>query len=221
MKAEPGFVTCAQMKEIEAKAAASGLSYYQMMENAGIGAAEFIMAKEAVAGKRILVFCGKGNNGGDGFVAARKLFQSGARVQLILAEGAPKTEDAIKNRELCRSLSVPEIDIPEVLSGLSTAEIWGEPPADIVIDAVYGTGFHGELSDRMRNLLHAINDSKAKKYALDIPSGLSGDLGEADEDTFRADYTLAFHRLKPAHLMKDAQKYCGQVERIDIGIHEE
>ena len=91
------------MKEIEAKAAASGLSYYQMMENAGIGAAEFIMAKEAVAGKQILVFCGKGNNGGDGFVAARKLFQNGARVQLILAEGAPKTEDAIKNRELLQS----------------------------------------------------------------------------------------------------------------------
>ena len=80
---------------------------------------------------------------------------------------------------------------------------------------------HGKLSDRIRNLLHAVNDSKAKKYALDIPSGLSGDLGEADEDTFRADYTLAFHRLKPAHLMKNAQKYCGQVERIDIGIHDE
>jgi NAD(P)H-hydrate epimerase len=218
MKEETDFVTCAQMKEIEAKAAGNGLSYYQMMENAGNGAAEFIMKNEDIAGKRILVCCGKGNNGGDGFVAARRLFKDGAKVQLILTDGLPKTEDALKNRDLCKALRIPEIEIPEVLSGLASAEIWGEPPADIVVDAVYGTGFHGKLSGRIRDFLYAVNDSAAVKYALDIPSGLSGDSGEADEDTFRADYTLVFHKRKPAHLMRDAGTYCGRIVLIDIGI---
>lgn len=218
MREEPGPVTCAQMKEIEVKAAERGLSYYQMMENAGTGAAEFIMEKEDVKEKRVLVFCGKGNNGGDGFVVARKLFQAGARVWLILADGPSTTEDAIRNRDLCESLHIAEIAVSEVLSGLSSAAICGAFPADIIVDAVYGTGFHGKLNEHVRDLLHAVNLSTGTKYALDIPSGLSGDSGEADEDTFRADYTLAFHRLKPAHLMKNAQQYCGQVARINIGI---
>jgi NAD(P)H-hydrate epimerase len=218
MKEGPDPVTCAQMKEIEARAAESGLSYYQMMENAGTGAAEFIIGKENIEGKRVLVFCGKGNNGGDGFVVARRLFQAGAQVWMILPDGPPKTEDAIRNRDLCRSLHIAEIDTAEILSGLSSAKIDEMFPADIVVDAVYGTGFHGKLNEHIRDLLHAVNHSSGTKYALDIPSGLSGDSGEADEDTFRADYTLVFHRMKPAHLMNNAQKYCGQVVCIDIGI---
>ena len=90
--AASGAVTSAQMKEIERKADEAGLSYYQMMENAGMGAAEYISSRHPVAGKTVLIFCGKGNNGGDGFVAARKLTEKGALVKLYLAEGRPKTE---------------------------------------------------------------------------------------------------------------------------------
>ncbi len=218
MKEEYNFVTCGQMKEIEKKATEKGLSYYQMMENAGIGAADFIKKKERVADKRVLVFCGKGNNGGDGFVVARNLAQHGANIQVILAEGTPTTSDAISNMELCMKLGIPMIMIPEILSNLASGEIWGEPPADIVIDAIYGTGFHGCLNDRVRGLARATNSSEAKVYALDIPSGLSGDSAEADEDAIKADHTIVFHALKPVHLAENAKEYCGQIELVDIGI---
>ena len=218
MKEESTFVTCSQMKEIEKKAAEEGLSYYQMMENAGLAAADFIKSKGNVQGKRILVFCGKGNNGGDGFVVARALSQAGAKIQVILAEGEPQTAEAITNLALCKKLGLPIIRIPEILTEFVSAEIWGEPPADIAVDAIYGTGFHGPLSQGIRGLVQSVNASKAKVYALDIPSGLAGDSGEADEDAIRADFTLVFHALKPVHLMKEAQDYLGQIELLDIGI---
>jgi hydroxyethylthiazole kinase-like uncharacterized protein yjeF len=113
MQAKPTFVTCAEMKEIEKKAAENGLSYYQMMENAGTGAAEFIMNQSASQGKSVLIFCGKGNNGGDGFVVARILYEKGYKVKLVLVDGDPQTEDAIKNREICKSIQIPEIIVTE------------------------------------------------------------------------------------------------------------
>ena len=211
-------VTCAKMKEIEKRAAESGLSYYQMMENAGTGAAAYIMNLMDVSGKRALVFCGKGNNGGDGFVVARKLAQAGAKPQVVLADGEPVTGDAIRNRDLCITLRIPLVHIPELLSWESSGERWGQPPVDFVVDAIYGTGFHGSLSQGMRGLTRAINESAATVFALDIPSGLSGDSGEADPDTIRAAHTLVFHARKPAHETEHAGEYCGRIDLIDIGI---
>ncbi|MGI6734200.1 MAG: NAD(P)H-hydrate epimerase [Anaerovoracaceae bacterium] len=217
-------VTCAQMKEIERMAAEGGLSYYQMMENAGTGAAKFIMDKFPVKDRRVYVFCGKGNNGGDGFVAARILHQNGANVVLVLVEGEPKTEDAITNSRLCRELRIPCI-VPEELPDPK------ELSADaVIVDAIYGTGFHGELRDNVRKATVWINNAgntcgsvnhardRATVFSLDIPSGLNGDTGQCDPDAVRADYTLAFHRFKPVHIMEEAQSMLGEVVCIDIGI---
>jgi NAD(P)H-hydrate epimerase len=208
-------VTSAEMKEIERKADEAGLSYYRMMESAGTGAAEYIISKGSVRGKTVLIFCGKGNNGGDGFVAARKLSEAGASVILVLAEGEPRTEDAIKNRRLCGVMSIPEIVPAEEreLEGLTEN-------ADLILDAVYGTGFHGELREPVRKMARQINRSKATVYSLDIPSGLNGDTGEADEDTIRADCTIVFHRLKPAHEMEKSRRFCGKTVCVSIGIEE-
>jgi hydroxyethylthiazole kinase-like uncharacterized protein yjeF len=205
-------VTSLQMKEIERKAAEAGLSYYCMMENAGCGAAEYILKKHNVKGMQVLVFCGKGNNGGDGFVAARVLHERGAEVTLILPEGEPKTEDAIKNYEMCMDRKIPVrgfsgVDYPAYIL-----------EADILVDAIYGTGFHGELRETVKAAARLINHSKAVKYALDIPSGLNGDDCTADEDAVKADTTLVFHRLKPAHIDPDSLNYCGTVVCIPIGI---
>lgn len=206
-------VTSAQMKEIERRADEAGLSYDQMMENAGIGAAEQIASKAPVAGKRVLIFCGKGNNGGDGFVVARKLTEKGASVKLILAEGEPKTADAVKNRQICETMAIPMIDLIEEREISHSMEA-----ADLIVDGIYGTGFHGELREPVRKITRMINQSKAAVFALDIPSGLSGDTGEADEDTVRADCTIVFHRLKPAHIEENCRGYCGRIICISIGI---
>jgi len=220
MKEESSCVTCAQMKDIEKRAYEKGLSYYQMMENAGKSAASYIMEQENVERKRVLVFCGKGNNGGDGLVVARILAQAGAKVQIVLAEGDPLTPEAQKNMELCKEIKLPVIRLPEILTEFASGELWGEPPADITVDAIYGTGFHGTFSQGIRGTMRAINHSKTKVYALDIPSGLSGDSGEADPDAIRGDHTLVFHALKPVHLLSEAKEYCGDITLLDIGITE-
>lgn len=202
-------VTSTQMKEIERNADAAGLSYERMMENAGSRAAEIIMREHHVEGKSIFIFCGKGNNGGDGFVAARKLAESGAAVRLILVEGEPKTADAIKNRKICEEMDIPAAD---------PAQSHDIEAADLIVDAIYGTGFHGEIREPARTAVRLINASKAQVYALDIPSGLNGDTGEAGTDTVRADCTIVFHRLKPAHALADSAAYCGRIICISIGI---
>lgn len=222
-------VTSAQMKEIERKADEAGLSYYQMMENAGKGAAELIDSKIPTAGKKVLVFCGKGNNGGDGFVAARILTELGASVTLILVEGEPKTEDSQQNQKLCEAMEIKMIRVPfreaaaqegaddeMAASFAEIRQIMGQ--ADLVIDAVYGTGFHGVLREPVRTILMIINQSQAPVYSLDIPSGLNGDTGEADDDTVRAEGTVVFHQWKPAHLEEKNRTYCGELSCISIGI---
>jgi len=209
-------VNSSEMKEIERRADVEGLSYYQMMENAGGGAVECIVKDHSVSGKSVLIFCGKGNNGGDGFVVARRLHEMGSNVKLVLVEGEPRTEDAIKNKKLCESLKLPIYNGKEKESELKL----DVSNADIIIDSIYGTGFHGELRESVRNITRLINDSEAYVYALDIPSGLNGDTSGADRDTVVADKTIVFHRLKPAHIDDRCNRYFGQVICISIGIEE-
>jgi NAD(P)H-hydrate epimerase len=211
---EHSAVTVSQMKEIERMAAESGLSYTQMMENAGTAAAEFILSTQRAGKAHFLIFCGKGNNGGDGFVAARKLLERGAGVQIILSDGPPAGPDAIKNKQLCESLHIPIVDLKS--SGKDAARLAAQ--ADVMVDAIYGTGFHGKLGDTAREAAELINHAKAVVYSLDIPSGLNGDSGQADENTVTADYTIALHRYKCAHVMAENSKYCGKLVCVGIGI---
>ena len=206
-------VTVREMKEIERKAAESGLSYYQMMENSGSAAYDYINSITQSI-KNVVIFCGKGNNGGDGFVAARKFRKAGAFVQIILVDGQPKTRDALANMVLCEAMHIPMLDImtmeqqaPDSTNG-----------AQVIIDAIYGTGFHGELNQSSRLAAQWINGAKAPVCALDIPSGLNGDSGLAAEGAVKADYTIAFHRYKPVHFAREAKPYCGKLTCVDIGI---
>ena len=106
------FVTCQRMKELERLTDEKGLSYYQMMENAGTCAFATIMQEsDAKEGNTAVVFCGKGNNGGDGFVVARMLCQSGVAVTVVLVDGEPKTEDAITNYKLLQEMPLQIVDM--------------------------------------------------------------------------------------------------------------
>ena len=210
-------VTCGEMKELEQAAAAAGLSFYEMMENAGTKAAETVIANcpEAVKKPRVAIFCGKGNNGGDGFVVARKLFEAGWVVTLILVEGDPETEDAIRNYKLIK-------DKVEVLDRHEAPASGGY---DIVVDAIYGTGFHGELKEASKAAVELINKMGYQKsivFALDIPSGISGDMTGRDEPEkcVMADYTIAFHARKPVHDNVRMTDLLGNIVVADIGIGE-
>ncbi len=206
-------VTVNEMKAIEKRAAESGLSYYQMMENAGTAAYVYIKGVSKNI-ENVLVFCGKGNNGGDGFVVARKFKQDGALVNIVLVDGPPKTQDAQKNMSLCDDLDIPILDVTKI-KGNALDLIKG---VQIIVDAIYGTGFHGELNKSAKLLTEWINQSEAEVFALDIPSGLNGDIGKAADGAVHADHTIAFHRYKPVHFAQNAETYCGRLICADIGI---
>ncbi len=205
--------TSKKMNQIEERADAAGLSYYKMMENAGVGAAEQITNRHAMSGKRVVVFCGKGNNGGDGFVVARKLTEQGASVFIFLVGDESKTEDGNRNLQICETMGIPIVSFNDPEIELAVVE-----EADILIDAIYGTGFHGNLNEVAKKATDLINRQEAFVYSLDIPSGLNGDSGEADPATVKANMTVVFHALKPAHVKKENVAYCGDIVCISIGI---
>jgi len=244
-------VTCAEMKAIENAADAAGLSYYQMMENAGTMATELILAELTKADwlpaydvvfdlkPQVLVFCGKGNNGGDGFVLARQLSLQGFPVSVIYVEGPPTTADSTANDRLLPK-SVERISVQTFLE--TRLEAFPVAFSGIIVDAIYGTGFHGGLQPKVAKVIEWINHSPAQHaelhtsdmqhagtrhagkmvVSLDLPSGLSGDMKADDslpELCVKADHTIAFHELKPVHLCIAAQPFLGKITLADIGIH--
>ena len=206
-------VTCDEMKQLEKMADEAGLSYYEMMENAGTKAAQYILdAYHYTYGKveKSLILCGKGNNGGDGFVVARKFHEAGIDVSVLLVEGEPVTEDAITNYELIKDklpIFTPEDDY------LTEDE-------DIIVDAIYGTGFHGQLRPAAEQIIRKCNEAKIYIASLDIPSGLSGDMTFFDEPGYAvwASHTVTFHAKKPVHENQMVQYLMGKIEVADIGI---
>jgi len=207
-------LTGAQMKQVEENSLAFDLTYHRLMENAGGAAAAFIRRTFAVTGLKALVFCARGNNGGDGMVVARKLAEAGAFVAVVLLDGTPQSPEAGAMYSTIRMMDVPIYDF--TVDNAQVMELVEE--TDIIVDAICGTGFHGELRDAHRGACMAINTAIAAVISLDIPTGVTCDTAEADPDAVRADFTLAFDSRKPAHILPAAFPFCGQVEVLDIGI---
>ena len=204
-------ITVEQMKALEKQADQAGLSYLMMMENAGSKAVEVLLCEKPGV-RTAAVFCGKGNNGGDGLVVARLLRQRGIGVLIILVEGKPVTPDAMTNLFLAA-----REDIPMVFGiKLTQDDIAWITNCDAVIDGIYGTGFHGELRIEGELCCGAYNQAKGLKVALDVPSGVNADSGEIASGAIRADLTIAFHDNKVCHTR--AAEQCGKVVIADIGI---
>ena len=207
-------VTAAQMKAIEQAGNAHGLPYLQMMENAGL-AAYAEMKKALPQPGTLLVVCGKGNNGGDGFVIARAAAKEGWMVAVLLAEDEPKTPDAITNFERLHSLPV---EICTDGFGLSAESF------TVVVDALYGTGFHGSLRPSglaACALMNRQHENGAFVLAVDLPSGINTDTGEVAEGAVRADLTVTFDSFKPLHTAASSAPFCGRIVCADIGIRDE
>ena len=169
---------------------------FLMMENAAKGLAEFILD---FAPEHVLILCGKGNNGGDGYAVAR-LLQGKCDVDVLCIE-PPTAEEAKVQYDMCRRLGITVIPDYRV-----------KPENDVIIlDCIYGTGFHGELSSEVKELLEAANKSEAIKIACDIPSGLF----------FKADYTITMGCQKLALYSDKAKAVCGKIIVQDLGLARE
>lgn len=196
-----------------------GIPSLVLMENAG--RAVFETAAEMlggdIAGKEVVIFAGKGNNGGDGLVAARWLERMDAKVIVFLA--APIKEyagDALKELKICRKA---EMEIEE-LSGEFDLGILSQyiADADLVIDALLGTGFSGELKGSYKTLCRFINVHAKQVLAVDIPTGVNSNTGEVDDDAVCATVTVTMELLKPGLILYPGKEMCGKVAVAPIGV---
>ena len=224
-KDEKRTVSAAEMKKIEKRADEDGFPYRQMMENAGTGAFKLMRSLWPNA-KRAVIFCGKGNNAGDGFVIARLCAETGIRADVVLCDGSPVTTDAIYNFDLLKDekysefIRVKDIDsyaeaneAADEAADEVTNEAVKKPEAEAVaVDAVYGTGFHGEFRRNGRLAADAINAFDGPIYALDIPSGMNADTGMTADGAVKADVTVSFHILKNCHVSEASEDFCGSIK---------
>ncbi len=215
-----GEITAAEMAALDENCKAFGLSTLQLMENAGSAIAKEI-ARRFKAGS-VLVLAGKGNNGGDGFVAARHLLSLGFRVRVVLVgrERDIRTEEARRNYEILKECGCPCEEISDA-SALRRRceELLAD--ADIVVDAIFGTGFKGVPREPEATAIEILNEARRLKrivVAVDIPSGLDADTGEAEkaEKAVHANLTVTFHKAKPA--LKAKKDFVGEVVVASIGI---
>lgn len=210
-----------QMKAFDAAAAGRfGIPGPVLMENAGRGVVDRIVAVHGdVAGKRVAVLCGKGNNGGDGFVIARHLLLRGAHVDVILfARPATVVGDARVHLSILRKIATSS---PASLKFLSQPTRFAPPsggsPA-IIVDAIFGTGFSGVPRGPVASAIRWVNTSGAFVVAVDIPSGLDGATGVASGDVVRAQLTVTMAAEKIGQYVGVGPECCGRIEVVDIGI---
>ena len=209
-------LTVENVKKVEALANESGISYLQLMENAGSYCARIIRKTFEKSDKRnVLIVCGKGKNGGDGFVIARKLHENNYNVTVMMAMGLPN--DDISSEMLSR---VRALNIPVVYYDNDGATDKHFSNAQIIVDCIFGIGFHGVPDSTTKNLFEKINLSSATVISIDIPSGLEGDSGKINGTTVVADITIAILTLKPVHVLKPSVENCGKVILAPIGIPE-
>jgi hydroxyethylthiazole kinase-like uncharacterized protein yjeF len=206
----------AQMKAVERSAVQQGMDELRLMENAGSAAARVIRSFYDIHGKSVVLLCGKGNNGGDGFVIARKLLDEGANITIILTCGQPTTESSA---EMFSRLKNTDIEIINLESEPYIAAN-SVSNSEIIIDSVYGIGFRGKLPDYLRSLFRLANSSTAPVIAIDVPSGVNADSGESDDDALKADLTITFTANKTGLATPSGLAYCGNLQVVSIGIDE-
>lgn len=206
-----------QVKAVEAAADKSGISYLRLMENAGAACAKAVRLRfDRTEKRRVLVLCGKGKNGGDGFVAARKLYENGYDVRVVLVMGMPCAENAQEMFARVTELEIP-VDMYDASSEKQRERLMS---ADIILDAVFGTGFSGVLPEALENLFAFLQKCQGYVISIDLPSGLSADSGEVQSTPVSADLTLSVMALKRSLVTYPARKYAGEIQVVSIGIPE-
>ena len=185
-----------------------------LMENAGRGCVD-VLCRLGIAGQ-VVVCCGKGNNGGDGFVIARHLDLRGYETRVLLCcEPDSLQGDAAANYEILSRAGVPLLPCPEDYDDAWLARQLKD--AAWIVDALLGTGARGEPRPPLDRLIPALNAHPARRLAIDLPSGLDCDTGQAAAAAIQADCTCTFVAAKAGFRVASAQPYLGQVHVLDIG----
>jgi NAD(P)H-hydrate epimerase len=198
-----------------------GLPGAVLMENAGRSVAEEalrLLAARGAAPGRVVVLCGAGNNGGDGYVIARHLHNAGVEVRLCSSVPAARLAgDAALNRRVAEALGLAAAPIGDPHALAREAPRWDG--ADVLVDALLGTGFRGEVRPPLDAVIAAANAAAVgARLAVDLPSGLDCDSGEPAGTTFRADVTVTFVARKRGFDRPSAADWTGRVVVAGIGV---
>ncbi|NLD52137.1 MAG: NAD(P)H-hydrate dehydratase [Clostridiales bacterium] len=199
-------VTPLQMRDIEQRAIAGGVSALLLMERAAEGLVDHLQQiLGPLHGKAVAFFCGPGNNGGDGLAAARLLRTCGGKPWIVLLD-RPVSTEAIHQWEQVQSLGLSVV-VPDAL-----------PPVDAVVDALFGTGFNRAPGGEAAAMIEHINSLGVPVLAADIPSGMDGRGGTVPGVCVHACRTLSFQWIKAGHLLSHYPEWVGELHAADIGL---
>jgi NAD(P)H-hydrate epimerase len=217
----PAIMTREEVRAFDAWAIEQlGLPGMVLMENAGRACSDLIRRQlSGACTPRICIFCGTGNNGGDGFVCARHLFNQGLTPTIVLTGDPDKVKgDARANLDVLirmgrhiEVLDLSSVDLEARVKGLAGGSA-------MVVDAIFGTGLKGEVSAPHARLIRAINGLGVQILAVDIPSGLDCDTGKPLGEAIRAAYTMTFVAMKKGFTSPEAKAHTGEVIVASIGV---
>ncbi|MFA5059462.1 MAG: NAD(P)H-hydrate epimerase [Candidatus Omnitrophota bacterium] len=215
------FLTSAQAQRIDRIAITKiGIPSIVLMENAGRAAAKEIIRtlkskRSSLKKNLVLVFCGLGNNGGDGFVIARYLSGAGIKVKVFIL-GSPHRlkEDAVLNYRILRLLKIPVVRSTATPS-LVRRDILR---SQLIVDAIFGVGLNRAINEPFFNMIKTINQYAQCVFAIDIPSGLDATTGKIHGICVNASRTITFNLPKKGFFYNDGPKYTGQIKTLSIGI---
>lgn len=196
-----------------------GIPGMVLMENAGTGVRQIVvqMLGPGYDKKKVWIFCGIGNNGGDGLVVARQLAELGIRVKVVLiGDPAKFVGDALLNFRIAQRLGIEMIESRDQRDLVALK--LGLAGADLIVDAIFGTGLQGIIEGEVAEIIRMINNSETPVVAVDIPSGYDGDSGLAPEVCVWANVTVTFGLPKLGLLLGMGNPPVGRLEIVDIGI---
>lgn len=213
-------VTAKEMKALDVQAQNDyAMPGILLMDNAAQAVAEAVHeALTALEGERVVIFCGGGNNGGDGLGAARWLQSYGVSVRAFIVGAALDAMQGDAAMELAMFTKAGGR-----VEALSTEDDWvlaelAASKADVLVDALLGTGFHGELEGDVLRACELLNKSEKYILAVDVPTGVNADNGAVSENAVRADHTVTMALVKTGLLLYPGREYCGDIELADISM---
>ncbi|MHA1860127.1 MAG: NAD(P)H-hydrate dehydratase [Candidatus Asgardarchaeia archaeon] len=209
---------------LEENAEELGVSRRLLMENAGKAVCDYVIKilrerlKKRVEESTVVVVSGVGNNGGDGFVAARHLSGYGVKTKVFLVgkKNEIRTEEARSNWRILENMEF-SVDLVEIRDSKELERIADDvSKADVVVDAILGTGVRGKLREPIKTAVKIVNEHSRLIVSVDVPTGLDAETGEILGDCVKADYTVTFHRMKKG--ISKNSSVCGEVSVAPIGI---
>lgn len=202
-------ISVRSMRAIEQKAKEMGIDDAILMENAGANAAKIIDDMTGLRGREVLIFCGAGNNAGDGLVLARQALIMGAKVRIYLMKGMEFLKPLAKrNYAILKNLGLAKHKVGFY------KKITPAVRADILVDAMLGIGIKGEVREEYVKAIKLFNSMPGLKVSLDCPSGINADTGKSLGAAVKPDITITFHDRKRGL----SKSNCGQIEVAGIGI---